>query len=266
MNDHLWLGSETSFLELQVKMARYEMMRESLEDWGANPVGVESTGGVAIVSVRGPTLKDTTPLTRYFGIATYQDIKESIIKATGDPEVNDTILYISSPGGEASGTSALSKFIAQLSLNRSIMSYSDSLQASAACWYGSACRASIGDEEAYFGSIGVVMVHATLHRMYKEMGVDFEVFRSVPFKALGQSVEPLTDAAKNEFNQRLSEMHERFTSAIAINRKLDPEKVAEFSNGKLYTAKNAKKLGVIDDIMSLDSLVSLLLKKNGKKS
>lgn len=265
-----WMGSEDSahaYRELLFSIIRehgsLEAFCRSNGDDEENPVGYELVGGkLGIVTVSGSTISKTTNYSRYFGVASYQDIRERFIEASDDANVKAILLRVDSGGGQAAGTSGLAKFISQVSSRvKPVFTHVDGNMGSAALWYGTAAKKVIADEDSMSGSLGVLAIHMEYTEAMKLQGVTPTVLRTSPYKALGNPYEKLTKEARESIEGELMVMHNSFVGAIADNRGMTPSQVQDtIATGKMYRTDEAIRLGIVDQKLSLDETVARLLK------
>lgn len=272
----IWMGDEEGFNAIAENKVLFnqkvingsaDKLRLSEDDeedeFMGNPVAYEKQGSVAVLSIEGGTFSRTSGFTRYFGIATYDDIRSRLNKAVLDENIKAIILSIDSPGGQADGVSQLAAEIRAINNKvKPVVSVNVGSMASAAYWYGSSASMVLSDEFAKTGSIGTLLIHREFSKMEKDIGITTTVFRTSPYKAVVNSVEPLNDKAREVINQELDYNHKAFVSGIADNRGLDADYVQkEIATGKMYRANDAIALKMVDKV---DSLAAVVAKLNAK--
>ena len=253
-----WAGSEDSLVMVAAKMNADLSMRNRFDD--PNPVTMEVQNGIGLIKIHGPTITTSSWVSRYYQIASYDDILQTLEDARTNKDVKLVVLHFDSPGGNVKGLYEVNDYLKGYS--KQTISFTAGQQLSAAALLGSACSACVADKLAELGSIGVIGTHTSYKKMDENMGIDTKVYRSAPFKALGHPAEERSKAADDEIQAKVMDYHTRFEKALGANRKLDAESVTQFANGKVYTAAKAKDLGLIDDIMSFSSLIKSILKGN----
>ena len=266
-----WLGSEDSahsYRELLFSIIkefgsldRFHTVSSDSEE--ENPVGLQVVGkNLGVITVSGSTISKTTNYSRYFGVASYQDIRERFVEASDDSNVKAILLRVDSGGGQAAGTSGLAKFISQVSSKvKPVFTHVEGQMGSAALWYGTAAKKVIADEDALSGSLGVIAIHMEYTEAMKQAGVTPTVMRTSPYKALGNPYEKLTKEARESIETELKAMHNTFVGAVAENRGMSPSQVQDtIATGKMYRTDEAIRLGIVDQKLSLDETVARLLK------
>lgn len=265
MNDHIWLGSRESWDYVErLRVSAEANPQMFYDDEGAgNPVGLQLVGDkLAVISVNGPTISTTTYWSRYVGVPSYMDIAEQLIKSADNEKVKATLLKLDTPGGDAKGVAKLSRLISELSDKvKPIITFNDGAMASAGFWYGTASSQVISDEDGMTGSLGAIAVHTEMSEMRKKMGIVDTVIRSAPQKALATPYEPLSEDGRKSIEEAIDRYHSSFVKAIASNRQLEKPYVdSEIASGKMFTAKEALKLKIIDRVLPFEQVVARMLK------
>ena len=191
----------------------------------------------------------------------YGYIKAAITQALNDDSVESIILDVNSNGGEAAGCFETAAFIKQSAEKKPIHAVIDSNCYSAAYAIASACTSIISTPSGGAGSIGVVAMHVSYEKMLDNWGIKATFIQAGDKKTQGNPYQDLTDEAKADIQQRINASYGEFTKLVADNRDIDIETVIK-TQAACYTSKEAKELGLIDSIMSVEQAVDFLTKKD----
>lgn len=271
-----WLGSEESFLDYREKIELFNKklingsaskLRASLreedddeDEYMGNPVGYQVEGSVALITIEGGTLEKSSMLSRFFGMASYEDIAGRMDKAVADENIKTIVLNINSGGGQASGAFELADQIREVNNNiKPVVSVNNGDMGSAAYLYGSSASMIVSTNRGMTGSIGAIMIHTESSKMREREGLTTTVFRTSPHKALVNGIEPLNDKAKEIVMEDMNFLHDSFVAALAENRGVAKDYVQEnYATGLMYRAPEALKIKLIDKIGSLQEVVAKL--------
>ena len=80
-------------------------------------------------------------------------------------------------------------------------------------------------------------------------------------KNAGNGVNEITENQKTYLQGLVDESYEQFVGIVAEERELSLEDVKKLADGRLYTAKQAQELGLIDEIGSIEDAI-LDMRKN----
>lgn len=187
------------------------------------------------------------------------DVGRQLRRLDLDSAVGTIVIHVDSPGGTVTGTPEFASLICQIRqrAQTKVVAVADSMMASAAYYAASAAERIIATRSATVGSIGVIMSYADSSRMYDRLGVDVSVIRIPSKKARFSGVEPLSDEMRSDSEKRIAQHYEEFVSAVASHRGITAEHVQKrFGGGDTLTAQEAKDVGMIDDIASIDDVIA----------
>lgn len=95
----------------------------------------------------------------------------------------------------------------------------------------------------------------------ENIGIKTETIHSGKNKNMMNFNEPFTDEQKQIMQSISDECYEQFVSIVANSRKMTYNQVADLSDGRLYTAKQALENGLIDRIDSWENMIEHLSEK-----
>lgn len=186
---------------------------------------------------------------------------DTIKKLTESKTNSGIILYISSPGGSVYESDevycAIKKY--REKTNRPVYAYFASLAASGGYYIGCSADKIIANRNSITGSIGVISGRfVDLSEPMKKYGIKSETIHAGRNKTMGSITEPVTEEQRAIMQSLADECYEQFTSIVAESRKLDIEKVKELADGRIYSAKQAKENGLVDEIATFDEAVEIM--------
>jgi signal peptide peptidase SppA len=208
--------------------------------------------GIAIVSISGTLVRRTQGLQAESGLTSYEAIEEEVLDAATDPAVRGILLDVDSPGGEAGGLPDLMDALKQAGELKPMWAVANDEAFSAA--YGIATTA----ERIYLsrtggvGSVGVIAVHLDHSQADASAGLAYTIFRGGQYKAEHNSLEPLTDHARQTLQAEVDRLHGMLAQMVAANRGLSTDTImatqAGLSFGPLaITAGLADAIGTLQD-------------------
>jgi len=266
----LWLGSMKSYQAmLQAQQAIASMSFEARAGYSATQdqeqfegydYMVQLEGRVAIVSVNGSMTSEYSAWNRYFGLVSYDEVRNAVAAAANHPEVQSILLNVNTPGGDARGPDELSEFLAMVDRDhKPVYAYTGGDMLSAGYWLSVGAREIYATPMASVGSIGVIAIHKEYTAMLEKAGIKATVFREGKFKALGTPYEKRSEDAKEYIQERLRVMNDFFVEAVAEGRGLTEDHVrSRAGEGRVFFGQAAKDVGLVDAVMSLEDVVNQL--------
>jgi protease-4 len=181
---------------------------------------------------------------------------ERLERAAADPQVKAVILRLDTPGGEVTASDIIYHEVLRFKerTGRPVIGLMMSVAASGGYYIASACDAILAHPSTITGSIGVISVFPSVESLMSKVGVKVNVIKSGPAKDSGSPFRDMTEDDKKLFQTIIDEYYEGFLAVVAAGRK---GKIAEadlrkIADGRVYTAPQALKLGLIDAIGYFD--------------
>ena len=113
------------------------------------------------------------------------------------------------------------------------------------------------------GSIGVIAMKFNLRGLMDKVGVDDDVVKSGKWKDFWSPFRPATPQEKEMMQQIIDDFYRGFVDVVAQGRKLSLKKTREVADGRIFTASQARDLGLVDQLGYLDDALELAQVKAG---
>jgi signal peptide peptidase SppA len=133
------------------------------------------------------------------------------------------------------------------------------MMASAAYWLASQADEIVSIPSGNVGSIGVFSAHQDLSAALEKEGIKVTLIKAGKFKVEGNPFEPLSDEARAQIQTRVDDAYSQFTKDVARGRGVKPSDVrGGYGEGRALPAKEAKAVGLIDRIATMDEVLGKL--------
>ena len=107
------------------------------------------------------------------------------------------------------------------------------------------------------GSIGVIMEWPVLEKLLQKIGVEFEVVKSKEHKDIGSTYRRLTEREKQLMQELVADVYDQFVTVTAEHRGMTLDSVAKYADGRVFTGRQAQKLGFVDSLGSFEVAVQI---------
>lgn len=212
-----------------------------------------SDDGVAVIELIGTVTKYSSSMMD--GPATV-DVRRALRAAVGDPAVQRIVLLVDSPGGSVAGVDDLASDIAWASTQKPVCAYIEDLGASAAYYLASQAGRVSANPAALIGSIGVYTVVYDLSTAYETVGVKTHVVSTGGLKGAGVDGQPIGEELLAELQKVVDHTNTQFVAALMRGRRMTAEQVSAINDGRIYTAAQASRYGLIDAIETWDDMLA----------
>ena len=187
-----------------------------------------------------------------------------------DKLVRGVILRLDTPGGDVTSSDILYREVLKFKKRTGlpVVALMMGVAASGGYYVASACDAIIAHPSTITGSIGVISVFPDVEGLLSKVGVSVQVIKSGDLKDAGSPFRSLSEQEQRLFQGIIDELYERFLEVVHERRKdaLSLEEVRNLADGRVYTAAQALKLKLIDEVGYFDEALARLLSLAGIKS
>ena len=218
-------------------------------------------GSVAVIPVYGVLAPKASAFTDISGATSYDTLSQQLDKAVNDKGVRTIVLDVDSPGGSVAGNQELAAEVMRARTKKPIVAQAQYLMASAAYQIGSAATEIVAAPSAQVGSIGTYSIHNDLSAALEQLGIKRTYISAGTGKVDGNETGPLTDAAFARRLKSVTEAYDAFVNTVVRGRGngTSESKVRDTWGAHVYGAREAKDLGLVDKIATLDQTLERLL-------
>ena len=187
---------------------------------------------------------------------------EQLRRFADNSAIKAIILRIDSPGGGVAASQEVYNEVLRIRREKRkvIVSSIGSVGASGAYYIACGTDKIVANAASITGSIGVIAEWVNYGELLKWAKLKSVVLKSSELKDAGSPVRELTEEEKKYLQNIIDDMYIQFVQVVAEGRKFDLERAKSFSDGRVYTGKDAKSKKLIDEIGSLQDAVQITAK------
>ena len=190
-------------------------------------------------------------------------LTDAIVALTTDKLVPAVIVTVDSPGGSVAGGESLHAALTRLAAAKPVVTVMRGTAASAGYMVSLPAERIFARDATLTGSIGVILETVQVSGLLAKLGVDAEAITSGPLKDQPSYSRPLTEPGRAYLNGLVQDMYDQFVTMVAEGRHLDPDTVRKLADGRAYTGRQAKALGLVDEIGGEIEARTWLAQKHG---
>ncbi len=211
------------------------------------------SGNIAVIPIEGVI---TGSGYGYSVSASSPDIVQIIKEADQNPKIKAIILEINSGGGSPVGSDEIAAAVK--SAQKPTVAVIREVGASGAYWVASAADKIYANRMSLTGSISVIGDYLEFAGLISDYNITYRLFTSGKYKSMGSPFKELSEEEAEIFQKNVDRIHEYFVEAIAENRNMPVEKVRAAATGEAFLGAEAKELGLVDELGSMDDAVRYL--------
>jgi protease IV len=187
-------------------------------------------------------------------------IVTKIDQARKNKNVKGVLLIINSPGGAVAPSVEISYAVKRLRATKPVVAYASGTMASGSYYSGVWANKIIANPGSIIGSIGVIMEGYDLSGIMKKLGISTQIVDAGKFKQLGTPDREWLPYEKAELNKVIQGTYNMFVTDVAHARKLRIANAPKFANAHIFTAYQAKQIGLIDQVGVIYNAKQMLIR------
>ena len=199
------------------------------------------------------------------GLITGDDRLLAVLKRVEkSPRAKALIVHVDSPGGTTTGSEAVYRAIRRIARTRPVAVVQKTIATSGGYIVSLAADRIFASGNTLTGSIGVIVQWPELRDLLGRIGVQMRVVKSGRLKAQPNSFEPFDEDSRRMLQEVVRDSHEWFLRLVAERRRMSQEQVrAAAGEGRVYSGRQALKLGLIDQLGDEEDALAWLREKKG---
>mgnify|MGYP000420302835 FL=1 len=191
---------------------------------------------------------------------------EDIQKAKEDKNIKGILFVVNSPGGAVAPSVELAYAIKELKEIKPVVVYASGVIASGSYYASIWANKIIANPGSMVGSIGVIMQGVNAEELMQKIGVSTQTVKAGKFKESGTPTRKWFDYEEKQLQSVIDDTYNMFVSDVASARNLDVKNQTIFADAKIFTSKQAKEVGLVDDVATLSSAQDSLIKLSEVKN
>ncbi|MBW6489271.1 signal peptide peptidase SppA [Sulfurimonas sp.] len=176
------------------------------------------------------------------------EVINQIDEAAKNDFVKGILLNVDSPGGAVAPSIEVAYAIKRAREKKPVVVYASGTIASGSYYASIWANEIMANPGSMVGSIGVIMQGADVSELMSKIGIKSQSVQAGKYKKVGATDREWTEFEINELNKVIYGTYDLFTTDVANARGLDINKRDNFANAHIFTAAQAKDVGLIDSI------------------
>ncbi len=193
-------------------------------------------------------------------IADSRKIVKDLRRYRKNPDIKAILIRIDSPGGAVAPSQEIYDELIEIQNEgvKKVVSSMGSVAASGGYYIASATDLIVANPGTLTGSIGVIMELTNVEGLLQKIGVEGIIIKSGKNKDVGSPFRKMKKEERELLQNVLDDVHAQFIEAVAQGRSLDIETVRKLADGRIFTGRQAKAVGLVDELGSLQAAIEIL--------
>ena len=218
---------------------------------------------IALIYASGPILPNIDSPFISMSAVTPKELKKAFEKARTDDTVQAVVFRIDSPGGSALASDLIWREVMLTQREKPVIVSMGNVAASGGYYIAMAAGTIVAHPSTLTGSIGVFGGKLNLKGLYNKAGLTKEIISHGQNATLYSDYGGFTPTERERVEKMMKTVYEDFVSKAATGRNKSFDEIDEIAQGRVWTGKKAKELGLVDEIGGLDTALSIAKKQAG---
>lgn len=194
-------------------------------------------------------------------------LSKALREAREDDKVKAVVLRVNSPGGSSLASDVIWREVALTKKVKPIMVSMGDVAASGGYYISCAADSIFAEPNTITGSIGIFAVLPNMQKFFNDkLGVTFDNVKTSKYADLGDISRPLTPAERAILQNQVNHGYDVFTGVVAKGRKKSQRYIDSIGQGRVWTGKQALKIGLVDRLGNIEDAVKAAAKKADVKN
>jgi protease IV len=223
-------------------------------------VGIRPRSRIAVIYAAGVIASGDSGFDPVNGrIAGSTTIVDQIRRIRDDDSVKAIVLRVDSPGGSSTASDVIWR---ELMITRDkkpsrplVTSMSD-LAASGGYYIAMPGHVIVAQPATLTGSIGIYTGKFVISGTLAKLGVNTETVASGPNADIYSPFSRFSPSEQAKIEQSMQSFYDQFVEKVAAARHTTPERIDAIAQGRVWTGRQARELGLVDQLGGLDVAVT----------
>jgi protease-4 len=190
-----------------------------------------------------------------------EDLRRALRTAAKDENVKAVVIRIDSPGGSALASEVMWQAARRVAKDKPLIISVGSMAASGGYYLASAGDTIFADPAGIVGSIGVVGGKFVMKDLYDKLGLNTEAFTRGKNAGLFSSNQPFNEQQRAMVTNWMKQTYVQFTERVMTTRKGKIKDIDKVARGRIFAAKDAKELGMVDELGGVEQAIAFAADK-----
>lgn len=178
-----------------------------------------------------------------------------------DDEIKAVVLRVNSPGGSANASDEILFELQQLKQKKPLIVSFGDYAASGGYYISMAADKIYAQNQTITGSIGVFGMVPDAKKLAQNQGIHADVVSTHANSNMLSPVSGISPGTLAILEQSVAKTYKRFIHFVGQNRKMTLEQVDAIGEGRVWSGKRAKEIGLVDEIGNLNDAIKFAAQK-----
>jgi len=192
-----------------------------------------------------------------------QTLTKMLGRLADDPGVKAIVLRLSSPGGSGIASDSVRNQIKAISQKKPVIVSMSDVAASGGYMIALGARKIVANPLTLTGSIGIISGKFNMENLLKKLGIYKEWVKRGKRALIYSSYRAFTKDEEQKIGSIMKSLYDDFVGKVAQVRDMDFKDAEQLARGRVWTGRQAKELGLVDELGGIKTAINLAKREAG---
>jgi protease-4 len=190
-------------------------------------------------------------------VAASDTLVEYINQAADDRAVKAIVLRVDSPGGSSIASDVIWRALMLAREEKPLIVSMGDLAASGGYYIAMPGHVIVAQPGTLTGSIGIYTGKFAIGGTLEKLGASMDSVSQGKMAEMDSPARPFTEAERAKIEEQVQAFYDQFVAKVAEARKTTPEKIDAVARGRVWTGRQASKIGLVDELGGLERALAI---------
>jgi protease IV len=188
-------------------------------------------------------------------LAGHETIAQALRRAESSPRIKAIVFHVDSPGGSAIASDLIWHEVSRVQRQKPVVVSMGNVAASGGYYVACGAQHIVAGATTLTGSIGVIAGKIDWHGLLEKAGIHREILSIGATASMPSTFASYSEHEWELLRRWMDEIYQRFKARVAAGRGRSLEAIEEIARGRVWTGRQALRLGLIDEIGDVEVAV-----------
>jgi protease-4 len=190
-------------------------------------------------------------------------LTEYIRDVRNDDSIKAVVLRVDSPGGSTVASDVIWRELMLLRARKPLVVSMSDLAASGGYYIAMPGHVIVAQPGTLTGSIGIFSGKFVTGGTYNKLGMNIEAVSEGKYAEMYSPNRVFNEAERAKIEEQMQAFYDQFVEKVAESRSSTPEKIDAIAQGRVWTGRQARERGLVDELGGLPRALAIAQQRAG---
>lgn len=190
-------------------------------------------------------------------------LSEYIRDVRNDDTIKAAVLRIDSPGGSTVASDVIWRELMLLRARKPLVVSMSDVAASGGYYIAMPGHVIVAQPGTLTGSIGIFSGKFVVGGTYNKLGMNIEAVSEGKYAQMYAGTRPFVPEERAKIEEQMQAFYDQFVEKVAESRSSTPEKIDAVAQGRVWTGRQARDIGLVDELGGLPRALAIAQQRAG---